>query len=591
MKKIILFTFLIISTSVFSQQLDETYLNSLPDNVREDVLSKMNDQEKLVQPLYRYNSASSMVDKPILNNENNENNKSNENKDKILRFGEDFFNTMQSSFMPINEPNLDATYVLDFGDVLEIQLIGQQDSINEYPVKRDGSINIPGIGKLKLSGLSLSDASSLIKSKVNNSYIGMEAFISLSNIRDIRILISGDAFNPGIFTLNGNSNMLHALSMAGGIGPLGSYRNIQLIRGNNVIDTLDLYDVIVHGKSDFGKRLQSGDSILVSPVKKVIHISGVRRPGIYELKDEESFLDLINFANGFKSTSDINNMNLFSIDGSSIKKTSLDLNSIETYKPRDLDKLIIREFKFNVVSIKGAIKNPGEYRVSQGARLSYLINSAGGYEETAYPFGGYLNNVKSEIINREAKEKLYNKFLNSLIENGQSSENNNLQLILNQIKNTPSTGRVIAEFDLDMIQGNSDLDIYLEDGDSIIVPHMTQQVYIFGEVSNQGAIRYTPGQDYEYYINSGGGNLTTADLKNIFVIHPNGQTQNLNTKNSTLSFLSPNSNNAVLIFPGSIIYVPRESDLSDPREVASIWAPIISSLALSLTSLSVLSNN
>ena len=126
--------------------------------------------------------------------------------------------------MPINEPNLDGSYILDFGDVLEIQLIGQNDSIEEYELKRDGTINIPDIGKVSLAGLSLNDASSLIKAKVDKAYIGTQAFITLKNIRDITVLISGNAFNPGIYTLNGNSNMLHAISMAGGVSDIGSYR-------------------------------------------------------------------------------------------------------------------------------------------------------------------------------------------------------------------------------------------------------------------------------------------------------------------------------------------------------------------------------
>ena len=124
--------------------------------------------------------------------------------------------------MPINEPNLNSTYILDFGDVIEIQIIGQEDSIQEYIINRDGSINISDLGKIVLSGLSLNEASSLIKNKVKNIYIGTEAFITLKNIRDISILISENAYNPGIYTLNGNSNMLHALTMAGGINEFGS---------------------------------------------------------------------------------------------------------------------------------------------------------------------------------------------------------------------------------------------------------------------------------------------------------------------------------------------------------------------------------
>ena len=140
--------------------------------------------------------------------------------------------------MPINEPNLSAEYILDFGDVIEIQIIGQKNYTEEFSIKRDGSISMPDIGSLNLAGLSLGDASSLIKAKINSSYTGTKAYITLANIRDINVLVSGNAFNPGIYTLSGNSNMLHALSVAGGINEYGSYREINLIRNQKLLRLL-----------------------------------------------------------------------------------------------------------------------------------------------------------------------------------------------------------------------------------------------------------------------------------------------------------------------------------------------------------------
>jgi protein involved in polysaccharide export with SLBB domain len=254
MKKIFLLACLVVSAAIYSQELDEAYLQSLPESVREDVLNKIEAKDDLDKPVYR--RASTFIDK---------------DKDKGANktlFGSNFFDVMQTSFMPINEPNLDSSYILDFGDVLEIQLIGQKDQIDNYSINRDGSINLPDIGRLNLSGLSLNDASNLIKAKVSSAYIGTEAYISLKNIRDINVLVVGNAYNPGIYTLNGNSNMLHAISMAGGINDIGSYRNINLIRSGKVIDTLDIYEVLVFGKYNFSNGLRSGDSIVVGPREK-----------------------------------------------------------------------------------------------------------------------------------------------------------------------------------------------------------------------------------------------------------------------------------------------------------------------------------
>ena len=170
-------------------------------------------------------------------------------------FGSKFFDTIQTSFMPINDPNLGGDYVLDFGDVIEINLIGQKDSIESYEIGRDGSINLPDLGKINLAGLTLSQASDLIKAKIKQTFIGTDGYISLINIRDINVIVSGNAYNPGIYTLNGNSNMLHALSMAGGINEYGSYRNIQLIRDGEKIDQLDIYQVLMYGKNQTLKEV------------------------------------------------------------------------------------------------------------------------------------------------------------------------------------------------------------------------------------------------------------------------------------------------------------------------------------------------
>ena len=109
--------------------------------------------------------------------------------------------------MPINEPNPDSGYMLDVGDVLEVQLVGPDEYIEELSINSDGSISMPDIGRVVIAGLSLNDASQLIKSKVKSTFIGTEAFVSLTEIRDVNILVTGNAENPGIYTLTGNSNI------------------------------------------------------------------------------------------------------------------------------------------------------------------------------------------------------------------------------------------------------------------------------------------------------------------------------------------------------------------------------------------------
>jgi len=157
------------------------------------------------------------------------------------------------------------------------------------------------------------------------------------------------------------------------------------------------------------------------------------------------------------------------------------------------------------------------------------------------------------------------------------------------LRDVPISGRVIAEFDLDVLQAKPELDTILENGDQILIPNITQQVYIQGEISNPGAIRYSPNKDVAYYLRNSGGALDSADLKNIFIVHPNGETTNLANISRPSFFISNDERS--LIYPGSIIYVPRSTNLASSLELASIVAPILSSVALSITSLSVLNNS
>ena len=309
---IFLCLFLLFSTNfIFSQsisdaQLDEAFLESLPEDISSDILREVENQK--IDDLPSYRRPLSKLDKSKTMQawlkflEESE-------KDIDDRYGAQIFKTMQSSFMPINEPNFDGSYILDFGDVLEIQIVGQQGDLFQIDIKRDGSINIPDIGKLNLSGLSLNKAYEIINQSISDAYIGAKVFVTLKNIRDIQVLISGSSYSPGIYTLNGNSNVLHALNMSGGIADDGSYREILLKRDGIVIQKIDLYDFFVKGIFSVNHKLRSGDVIFVNSVNSLVRISGgVKKPGLYELVKNESLESLLDIAGGFNelaNTSDI----------------------------------------------------------------------------------------------------------------------------------------------------------------------------------------------------------------------------------------------------------------------------------------------
>jgi protein involved in polysaccharide export with SLBB domain len=588
-KKIQTLFILIISFSISAQvnELDSDYLESLPDEMKSDVLDTMQAKKELEKPIYRKAStAVDKKDKEDLSDESKED-------DRLYVFGKTFFDTIQSTFMPLNEPNFDGSYVLDYGDVLEIQIAEQRINSDKYEIKRDGSIQLKEIGKISIAGLSLEQAVKLIQSRVKEVFIGTEAFISLVKVRDIQVVVTGNAFNPGIYSLSGNSNVFYALSMAGGISEDGSYRQIDHIRKNNVIDSIDLYSIFIRGYANFKNRLQSGDIILVKPRLNIVNaISGVKRPGLYEMKDGESYSDLISYANGLHSNANLDFIKIQSIEkGKSVSNTFESAKELYKIKIKHNDNLIIDEFKLMTVKLNGAIKFPGTYIIPLNMPLSQLIEQAGGYQNNAYPFGGFLNNETAMKVSKDAKERTYKELLRNIIDikNISDSSGTSISMILKELKEAKDVGRIIVEFDLDVIKSKPEFDTILEDGDEITIPFNTNQVYVYGETNNSGSVRYEPNANLSYYINNSGGLRKTAEHKAIFLVQPNGHTKVITMSSKLGNLISEKDD--VLIYPGSLIFVPKTTDITDNTALAAIWAPILSSFALSAASIASFSRD
>jgi protein involved in polysaccharide export with SLBB domain len=432
----------------------------------------------------------------------------------------------------------------------------------------------------------LDKATDLIEAKIDSKFIGVEVFVSLTNIRDIQVIVAGNVFNPGPYTLSGNSNIFHALSVSGGPSEDGSFRSIDLIRNNKLIKTLDLYETFIYGKANFNERLRSGDLIFIRPYKNLVDINGaVKRPGQYELLDSDNLSSVITFANGLSNDADLQEVALLRVvNGTILKKKIYTLDELDI-KPADKDSIFIRKYPFRYVSVNGAVKNPGSYILNQGDGILELINKAGGYLEHAYPFGGVLKNVSVREANQIAKQKLYEDMLNKLISISRTSESQqDITLLLSELKDTPVTGRLITEFNIEKLIADESLDIILQDGDEVLIPEKLDQVFVFGEVSSEGAVKFNEGFDVKKYIDMKGGYLNSADKSNVYVLHPNGETQRVTNKN-----LFMKNDIGVNLYAGSIIFIPKKINNPFARtQTAQAYASILGNIGVSLASVSVL---
>ncbi|MDA0975694.1 MAG: SLBB domain-containing protein [Proteobacteria bacterium] len=604
--KIILMLSLFAITSLYSQELDQSFLDSLPDDIKKDLMEKnakqgLNLKENYKPYLYssKLNQAEELIELKerleldLLELERRLNFDDNLIIDEGLKlFGSDFFNTFQTSFMPTNEPNPGSDYYLDTGDVLSIQMVGQKDTIDDFIIDGSGSISLEDIGKVSIAGMSLGEASSLIKSKINSAYIGTDAFISLSEIRDVNVLVTGNAKNPGIYTFTGNSNILHAITAAGGVSKFGSYREINLIRNNKVIESLDVYDLLINGQYNTKKRLRSGDVVFVEARKSIVTIDGaVYRPAKYEVLDDQNLDSIIEFANGIKRTADLQNISLERVLDGALKTVPIvNKSQFKTITALDGDLIYIREYPYREAKISGAVLKPGTYTMAANENINDLVEKAGGYTNNAYLYGAIYINEDAKKINEKANEILYQEFLDNIIAVSQQNIGQNFDLtpivqLTKEIKDSDINGRVIIDLeDENLINSYS-----VKESDHLFIPEINNVVYVYGETSSEGAVMYSEDKSVDYFVQKSGGYKRFADKKSIYILYPNGESQLYSTKRNIFES-SPKS--TISIKPGSIIFVPRELDESTPRRLAAqAYVSILGNLGIALASLSSINNN
>ena len=599
--------FILLSSNIQSQErslldFDEDFISALPESSREqlEVNENIQEDEELKQ---LFNADSSIKNtKNILKNlrDQIDNIEKTIDPDNLERkqstleiFGSYFFQNIQSTFMPVNVANMGDDYFLDVGDELDVMLTGRSNKTSSQIINRDGSILIQGIGKINVAGKSFADAQTLVAEFVESISIGSKAYLSLSKLRDIQVLVTGSVKAPGIYTISGSSNALGAINNAGGMKENGSYRKVDLLRKGKLINTFDLYDLIAFGKYDTTLTLKSGDTIFVHPVSFHVPISGgVNIPGIFEIKQGETIRDAIKFAGNF-------NQGYFGYDYVMLERMGLGaseslkitLNEIDDIKlmPRDILKIphfYPHNTSLKQVTLDGEINKPGTYFLEEGESLSELIKRAGGYKPNAYLFG-------SAIFRKTAadKEKLFAQrnyadtvaYIVSNIGKPNTSINADaIQFLSEEIKAKNFAGRVIADFNVNNIQNNPSKDLLLENNDHIVIPPMKKVLYMFGDFMNPITATYNPNLSIKDYIKMSGGLKDSANTK-LLVIDPDGKTYIFNANRWAFR-------DSASLYPGSIIYATRDIGELNGVVYASAVAPILSSVALSLASLNAINN-
>ena len=297
-------------------------------------------------------------------------------------YGYDLFVGSPTTFAPVTEIPIPNDYTLGPGDVLRLQLWGKENQQLELPVSRDGTISFPQSGPQAVAGLTFDQARQQIKKRVSEQYIGVQASVSLGELRSMRVFVLGEARNAGSYTVSSLSTITNALYVSGGIKRTGSLRKIQHKRDGKLVGELDLYDLLLAGDTSDDNRLQPGDVIFIPPVGDRVGIDGeVYRPALYELKNGTNLQELVNLAGGLTPQAypqlvriERNNDDFLRIIAEANLTTPKGRKA--KVKPGDrIEVASISDITGQYVEVKGAATRPGRYAWVPGMRVSSVIQS------------------------------------------------------------------------------------------------------------------------------------------------------------------------------------------------------------------------
>ena len=309
----------------------------------------------------------------------------------LERFGVDIFRNGTGNFdeLPMDMP-VGPEYVLGPGDGLAIDLWGGVSQHLRRTVDREGRLVLPEVGSLQVAGRTLGDVQHLVQVSLRTQFRDIQADVSMTRLHTVRIYVVGDVERPGGYDVSSLSTPLNALYEAGGPTSQGSLRILKHYRAKELVQTVDLYDLLLHGVQSGLQRLESGDTILVPPLGAQVTVEGmVRRPAIYELNGEKNLSAVLELAGGVLPSGTLRDVDVERIQAhESRSMLRLDIaennnqesvtKALDTFQIQDGDKVKISpivSYADKAVFLDGHVPRPGKYAYQEGMKVTDLIKS------------------------------------------------------------------------------------------------------------------------------------------------------------------------------------------------------------------------
>jgi protein involved in polysaccharide export with SLBB domain len=316
-------------------------------------------------------------------------------KGRLQQFGYDFFDAQATSFAPVLDAPVGPDYVVGPLDSLSIHIwnVPDQNLNRSYiaPVERDGMIIIPQIGAISIGGLTFSQAERAISNRLSAHLKRFEVHVAMARLRTIKVYVVGEVARPGAYEISSLATVSNAMYAACGPTRSGSLRQVRLVRESQVVAEVDFYQFLMAGDLRNDARLKSGDVIVVPPLGPVAAISGaVKRAAIYELKPGLRLTDFLQLAGGLTPVANHQRCQLFRLDQEKGRIIlDMDLTAIvdaagKKRAASDGADLMMQDGDYvrlgslptqvaNLVTLAGAVKNPGPYEFRPGMGMRDLL--------------------------------------------------------------------------------------------------------------------------------------------------------------------------------------------------------------------------
>ena len=309
----------------------------------------------------------------------------------LERFGSDVFRNGTGNFtdLPMDLP-VGPEYVLGPGDGLSIELWGGVSQRLQRLVDRQGRLVLPEVGAVEVAGRSLGEVQGLVQGVLRTQFRDVQADISLSRLRTVRVYVVGDVLRPGAYDISALSTPLNALYTAGGPTSRGSLRTLQHYRGKQLVQDVDVYDLLLHGIRSGIEGLQPGDTILVPPMRAEVTVEGmVRRPAVYEITQEKSLAEVLELAGGVLQSGTLRHVDVERVQPH-LSRTMLRLDipennnqesvtrALENFQVQDGDRIKISPilpYAEKTVYLDGHVFHPGKFAYREGMTVTDIVKS------------------------------------------------------------------------------------------------------------------------------------------------------------------------------------------------------------------------